>query len=158
MNTCLVVSDPGSARDQVATSRAGERARPFRGQAFWFIVVGVVSTGLNAALYLLLRQWWDLVTANLIALAMSTVASSEANRLLTFAGISTTRSSLGTQSVLVFLFYGFYSTVTLWALHLVVADATPEAEAVTLLLVSSLGGIGRFLLLRLRVFGKHQTA
>lgn len=121
-------------------------------------MVGAVSTWINAALYLLLWQWWDLVTANVIALAMSTVASSEANRLLTFAGISTTRSSLGAQSVLVFFFYGFYNTVTLWALHLVVADATLGAEAVTLLVVSTLGGIGRFLLLRLWVFGKHQTA
>lgn len=89
--------------DDTATGAASPSLLAWLRQGFWFVVVGVLFTAANATLYLLLRQWCGLVIANVIALALSTVASSEANRFF----------------------------------------------------ASALGGIGRFLLLRLWVFGQR---
>lgn len=147
---------PGGRRNNRAVAAVSRE--PFFRRTCWFVAVGAAATGLNAVLFLLLRQWWDLVTANVVALALSTVASTEANRLLTFAGTSATRTRLDIQSLLVFLFYCFYNTVTLWALHFAVADATRETEALTLTVASVLGGSGRFLLLRLWVFERIRAA
>ena len=54
-------------------------------------VVGVLGTAVSALLYLLFRVCWDAVPANLVALVLSTVASTEANRRFTFRGVPTDR-------------------------------------------------------------------
>lgn len=160
MNVCPAVRRSVAVLSRVENTGAGARLGSVVHQGLWFVLVGASSTALNAGLYLLLRQWWDLLPANITALALSTVASTEANRLLAFAGMQSARSRLDSQSLLVFLFYVCYTSVTLWVLHLVVADASPETEALAVSVASVLGGLGRFLLLRLWVFqtppdGRH---
>ena len=51
-----------------------------------YAVVGALGTGACTLFYLVFRAWWDAVPANLAAIVLSTVLSTEANRRFTFDG------------------------------------------------------------------------
>ena len=116
-------------------------------------VVGVLGTAVSAVLYLLFRVWWDAVPANLVALVLSTVASTEANRRFTFRGVLTDRVREYLQNAATVAFYAVYSSAVLLLLDALVDDPTALHESVTVAAASVLGGVARFAVLRNWVFG-----
>ena len=116
-------------------------------------VVGVLGTAVSALLYLLFRVWWDAVPANLAALVLSTVASTEANRRFTFRGVPTDRVREYLQNAATVAFYAVYSSAVLLLLDALVDDPTALQESVTVAAASVLGGLARFAVLRNWVFG-----
>jgi putative flippase GtrA len=116
-------------------------------------VVGVLGTAVSALLYLLFRVWWDAVPANLAALVLSTVASTEANRRFTFRGVPTDRVREYLQNAATVAFYAVYSSAVLLLLDALVDEPTALQESVTIAGASVLGGLARFAVLRSWVFG-----
>ncbi len=116
-------------------------------------VVGVLGTVVSALLYLLFRVWWDAVPANLAALVLSTVASTEANRRFTFRAAPTDRLREYLQSAATVVFYAVYSSAVLLVLDALVDDPTALQESVAVAAASILGGLARFAVLRNWVFG-----
>ena len=116
-------------------------------------VVGVLGTAASALLYLLFRVWWDAVPANLAALVLSTVASTEVNRRFTFRGVPTYRKREYLQNAATVAFYAVYSSAVLLVLDALVDDPTALQGSVTVAATSILGGLARFAVLRNWVFG-----
>jgi putative flippase GtrA len=154
--------DPGAGRgaprvtlvehtSTVARPTLRER-HPLAVQLSRYVVAGGVGTLVNALVYLLLRTWWDLLPANLVALVLSTLVSTEVNRRFTFSGEEGQPWRAHVQTVGVVAFYAVYSSAVLLALTAVVERPTPLLESVTVAAASVLGGAARFLLLRFWVF------
>ena len=118
-------------------------------------VVGVLGTAVSALLYLLFRVWWDAVPANLAALVLSTVASTEANRRFTFPGMAADRRREYVQNAGTVAFYAVYSSAVLLVLGAVVTDPTALQESSAVAMASVLGGVVRFVVLRNWVFGSR---
>jgi putative flippase GtrA len=95
------------------------------------------------------------VPANLAALVLSTVATTEANRRFTFAGRSVDRTREYLQNVGTVVFYAFYSSAVLVVLGDVVDEPTAVQESGVVAAASVLGGAVRFLVLRNWVFAPH---
>lgn len=125
---------------------------PLAVQLARYVVAGGVGTLVNALVYLLLRNWWDLLPANLVALVLSTLVSTEVNRRFTFSGEAGQPWRAHVQTVGMVAFYAVYSSAVLLALTAVVDRPTPLLESVTVAAASVLGGAARFLLLRFWVF------
>jgi len=129
------------------------------GQLVRFAVIGVISTGVQIGLFLLLRDEVGVLTANLASMVMSTVANTEANRRITF-GIRG-RAGAGRHQLLAFAVFGLslaLSTGALGLLELVSPTAGWSAELVVLLSTNALGAVARFALLRGWVFGSRLPA
>jgi putative flippase GtrA len=120
-------------------------------------VVGGLGTVVSALLYLMFRLWWDAVPANLAALVLSTVASTEANRRFTFGGrpVDPTRQYLQNAGTVVF--YAFFGSAVLVVLGDVVDEPTAVQESAAVAAASVLGGVLRFLVLRNWVFAARRT-
>ena len=118
-------------------------------------VVGVLGTAVSALLYLVFRTWWDAVPANLAALVLSTVASTEANRRFTFPGMAADRRREYVQNAGTVAFYAVYSSAVLLVLGAVVGDLTALQESSAVATASVLGGVVRFVVLRNWVFGSR---
>lgn len=147
--------DPVDERGRNPRVRGGTRrdaAPRLLRQALWFVVVGALTSVLNAAIYVVARQWCGPLVSNGVGLALSTAVSSEAHRRRTFSGIPARAGTLHAQSLLVFAFYFVCNNFAVHAVHLIIADATPRTESLALLAVSAAAGTGRFLLMRLWVF------
>lgn len=125
---------------------------PLAVQLARYAVAGGVGTLVNALIFLTLRTWWDLLPANLAALVLSTLVSTEVNRRFTFSGEQGHAWRAHVQTVGMVAFYAVYSSAVLLVLTVVVDDPTPLLESVTVAAASVLGGAGRFLLLRFWVF------
>lgn len=117
-----------------------------------YVVAGGVGTLVNALLFLVLRTWWELLAANLAALVLSTLVSTEVNRRFTFSGAQGHPWRVHVQTVGMVAFYAVYSSAVLLALHMAVDSPTPLLESATVAAASVLGGAARFLLLRFWVF------
>ncbi|WP_219418330.1 GtrA family protein [Pseudonocardia nigra] len=138
----------------VPSFRARLRTRhPLFVQLIRYALVGGLGTAANAAIFLLLRTWWDTLPANLVALVLSTAVSTEANRRFTFGGAVVHRWRAYVQNGGTVVFYAFYSSAVLLLLGLVVTDPAPVLESGTVAAASVLGGISRFLVMRYWVFG-----
>jgi len=142
----------GEGAGPVAASRDGSRLAPITRQAGFFTGIGLVSSVGNAALFLLLRQWWDAETATVVAVTATTLISTEANRRMTFAEARTSRAGLVVQNLVVILFYCTYNTAALWVLHQIATAPSARVESLALLIASTAGGTARFVLLRAWVF------
>ncbi|MCR6489215.1 bifunctional glycosyltransferase family 2/GtrA family protein [Amycolatopsis sp. OK19-0408] len=120
-----------------------------------FAAIGVISTVANLVLYGLFRLWWPVLVANLVALVVTTLFNTEANRRFTFAGASVPRRKAHLQGFMVFGLYYAFTSAALLALH--GFDPAPgRALELTVLFASSvLGTAGRFVLLRSWVFRKN---
>ena len=92
-------------------------------------VVGALGTAVSALLYLVFRIWWDAVPANLAALVLSTVLSTEANRRFTFDGAAADRAREYLQNAGTVAFYAVYGSVVLLLLEQVVVDPTALQES-----------------------------
>jgi putative flippase GtrA len=134
------------------TSRVRLR-HPLLVQVVRYMIVGGLGTVVNAAIFLVLRTWWDTMPANLVALVLSTAVSTEVNRRFTFGGIEVHRWRSYVQSGGTVLFYAFYSSAVLMLLDGVVDSPTAWEQTVVVAVASVLGGLIRFLVLRYWVFG-----
>jgi putative flippase GtrA len=129
-----------------------EQRHPLLVQLARYAVIGGLGTLVNAVIFLLLRTWWDTIPANLVALVLSTVVSTEANRRFTFerAQVHWLRSHV--QSGGTVLFYAFYSSAVLMLLAATIDSPTAWEQTLAVAVASVLGGLGRFLVLRYWVF------
>jgi putative flippase GtrA len=118
-----------------------------------YAVVGVLGTAVSAVLYVVFRTWWDTVPANLAAIVLSTIASTEANRRFTFGGAVVDRTREYLQNGGTVTFYAFYSSAILLLLDQVVGDPTALQESLVVAGASVVGGLVRFVVLRNWVFG-----
>lgn len=118
-----------------------------------YVMVGALGTGVNAAVFYLLRtSGLDAVPASLVGLLVSTAVSTEANRRFTFRGTAVHRWRVRVQVGGTVAFYACYSSAVLLLLGLVVDAPTPVEETIALAAASVLGGVGRFLVMRYWVF------
>jgi putative flippase GtrA len=121
-------------------------------QVVRYMIVGGAGTAANAAIFLLLRSWFEAVPANLVALVLSTAVSTELNRRFTFGGAVASRWRSTVQNGGTVLFYAFYSSAVLLLLGLLVDAPGPQLESLVVAAASTFGGTVRFLVLRQWVF------
>lgn len=149
----------GSIPVQAIYAELGRRpmvppGRPsFFGQVLRFGLVGVVSTFAFALLYLLLQGPFGAQEANFLALLMTAVGNTAANRKFTF-GISGP-ARLFTQQfqgLIVFLLAWTITSSSLLVLHSVNPGTGPSAELLTLTAANVVATLMRFVLLRIWVF------
>ncbi|QIZ34282.1 bifunctional glycosyltransferase family 2/GtrA family protein [Saccharopolyspora sp. ASAGF58] len=117
-----------------------------------FGVIGLVSTVITSVLYAVLRSWLPLLLANLVALTVTTLWNTEANRRFTFLNQSSSSGRVHLQGLVVFALYYVVTSGALLGLHAWQPDPSRWLE-VLVLVVSSVVGTGlRFVLLRSWVF------
>ncbi|KAA9165740.1 GtrA family protein [Amycolatopsis acidicola] len=118
----------------------------------WYVVAGAVTTGLQELIFLGARPVLGSVASNVVAIALTTVANTEFQRRVTFAGMRPSPLKLHLQSLGTFAFYAFYGSVVLVTLQALVGSPSATLEAVVLAITSTVGGILRFVVLRWWVF------
>ncbi|TWG08983.1 bifunctional glycosyltransferase family 2/GtrA family protein [Saccharopolyspora dendranthemae] len=117
-----------------------------------FGAIGLVSTALTSVLYALLRGWWPPLLANLVALTVTTLWNTEANRRYTFLQQHGSSRRVHAQGLIVFALYYVVTSGTLLGLHAYSADPSRWLEVLALVLSSVVGTALRFVLLRSWVF------
>jgi putative flippase GtrA len=117
-----------------------------------FAGIGVASTAAYAVLFLLLRQLWPAQTANVVALLLTAVANTAANRRLTFdvRGAGVLRHQL--QGLLVFGLGLGLTSGSLVALHALASAPHPVAEVVVLTGANLLVTVLRFSAMKWWIF------
>ncbi len=114
-----------------------------------FVVIGIASTLAYAALYLLLRPVASAIVANLLALLITAVGNTAANRRLTFA----VRGSDGLArdhlaGLLAFVIALGITTASVTALGSIAPGAGHIVELAVLIASNALATLARFVLLR----------
>ncbi|HUO38394.1 MAG TPA: glycosyltransferase, partial [Mycobacterium sp.] len=140
----------------VADLRSAVPAAPRRsllGQAVWFGAIGAVCTAAYMLLFLVLHDPLGAQAANLVALLVTAIANTAANRRFTFglrgrAGAA--RHQL--QGLAVFLLALGITSAALDALHSLVADPSRTVELAVLVVANITATVLRFALLRGWVF------
>ncbi|MEV7013363.1 bifunctional glycosyltransferase family 2/GtrA family protein [Streptosporangium sp. NPDC051022] len=127
-------------------------------QVLSFCAIGVLSTLAHLGLYALLRIWLPVPAANLVALTITTVLNTEANRRFTFAAPRTSTVGVHLPGLVVFGLYYALTSGALMTLHALVEDPPRPAELAVLVGSCVVGTVGRFLLLRGWVFGRNPPA
>jgi putative flippase GtrA len=147
--------DPPPSTAGGRTSIAALIASPLGRQLLSFAVIGVISTAAWAVLYLLLRRWLGPVGANAVALVLTAIGNTAANRRLTF-GVQG-REGLLRDHGAGLLAFGFALAITSGAAALLGAVA-PQAsrlvELTVLIVANAVATLGRFVLLRAWVGGR----
>ncbi|MFT4294550.1 MAG: glycosyltransferase [Micropruina sp.] len=120
------------------------------GQLVRFAAIGVASTLAYAVLYLVLRVALDAQAANLVALAVTAVANTAANRVITFGvrgsdGLLTHHAT----GLLAFAVALGLTSGSLAALHLMAPDAAHWVELAVLAIANAVATGIRFLALKL---------
>ncbi|MFF4813329.1 GtrA family protein [Kitasatospora sp. NPDC001309] len=118
-----------------------------------FLVIGVLSTVFYLGLFVVARRFTDPQAANLIALAVSAVANTAANRRFTFGVVGSqgmVRHQL--QGAVAFLIGLGLSSGVLALLDRVVPDASRPVEVGGLVVANGLATVARFVLLKVWVF------
>jgi putative flippase GtrA len=118
-------------------------------EALTFGAIGVVSTIAYAILFLLLRGQMDAAAANALALVVTALGNTAANRRLTF-GIRGRASMVRDQTagLAAFAIAFLLTSASIAALDLVVPDAGRALELAVLVAANAAATITRFLLLR----------
>jgi glycosyltransferase involved in cell wall biosynthesis len=139
---------------------APPRAPSFFGQVVRFGAVGVLSTAAYALLYLLFAGVMNGFVANFLALLITAVANTAANRRFTF-GVRG-RAGAATQQFQGLIVFGIAWVITsgsLLELHAINPSAGPAAELIVLTFANLLATVLRFVLLRVWVFrGARRSA
>ncbi|MGW3077476.1 MULTISPECIES: GtrA family protein [unclassified Kitasatospora] len=140
---------PAPAPDGRAAAPAGTAKR----QLPSFLVIGVLSTLFYLGLYVVARQVVDRQAANLIALAVSAVANTAANRRFTF-GITGSEGAVRhqLQGAVAFLIGLGLSSGALALLALLAPHASRVVEVAGLVVANGLATVARFVLLKVWVF------
>jgi putative flippase GtrA len=128
------------------------RLHPTLVQLGRYALVGGVGTGLNVVLFQVARTWLSAVPANVVAIVLSTLVTTEANRRFTFHAEHGHRWRTILQNVGTMVFYAFYGSAVLLLLHAVVESPTALMESIAVASASVLGGIARFSVMRLWEF------
>ncbi|MFI6789295.1 glycosyltransferase [Nonomuraea sp. NPDC050383] len=145
----------GAARIPVpARVRQAELPRGMARQLPRFAVVGAFSTLAYLLLFSGLRQAVPVFTANAVALLVTAVANTAANRRFTF-GVT------GSSGVLRQQFEGLVAflvglALTTGSLALLPGDVSHGVELVTVIVANALATLARFLLLRVWVFNPRR--
>ena len=139
---------PNHSGDRIA------RRREMGGHAAWYLAAGVVTTGLQALLFLAFRPEIGAQWANLVALAITTVGNTEFHRRVTFADRTSRAGKRHLQDLVTFAFYAGYGSLVLAALDAVVTHPSAGQQTAALLAASFVGGVVRFAVLRWWVFAR----
>ena len=150
------VDDPDSRVDIVRTALddlRGVARLAVAGPVARFMAVGVASTLAYVALYLLLHSGLGAAGANALALAVTAVGNTAANRRVTFgvrgrAGLLRHHS----RGALVYALTLGLTTLSLLSLHRVDARPPPFVELAVLVAASVLATVSRYVALRSWVF------
>jgi len=152
----------GSGRIAVETIGDGVRrpaaGPPHRlaGQLLSFGVIGVLSTVAYLLLYVVLRSWTGEQSANLVALVVTALANTAANRRVTF-GIRSRAGAVG-HHLAGLTAFGLGLALTsgaLWLLHHAAARPGRFAEVTVLVLANALATLLRFVTLRRSMARTH---
>jgi putative flippase GtrA len=153
------VDDPDSRVDVLRTALDDLRGMVRVGRQLpSFAAIGVVSTVAYLALYWLLRTQAGAMVANAVALLVSAVANTAANRRWTFGvrgGRAWLRQHL--EGLAVFGLGLALTSGALWLLELVAGDAGRAAEMAALVAANAAASLLRFILLRSWVFHPRRT-
>ncbi|OZB49373.1 MAG: hypothetical protein B7X40_05400 [Cellulomonas sp. 14-74-6] len=140
----------GTARPDAA---AGGPDRRLLGQLVRFAAVGAGSTLVYALLYLVLAPLLGAQAANVLALLITAVANTAANRTFTFGVRGPARAVRHQgQGLIVFALAWALTAGSLTGLHLLVPGAGRTAELVVLTVANLVATVLRFVLLRGWVF------
>jgi putative flippase GtrA len=128
------------------------------GQALRFGTIGVACTAAYLALFVLLQGLLGAQGANLVALLITAVANTSANRRFTFG----VRGRLGAarhqlQGLVVFAITLSITSGALDALHGLVAEPSRTVEVAMLVLANLAATLMRFVLLRTWVFSGRRA-
>jgi putative flippase GtrA len=142
--------------------RAANPANPGRGlggEVVVFAAIGILSTAAYAVLYLAFRSAVGATAANALALVLTAVANTAANRRLTF-GVRGRRSIVRDQvGGLVALAIALaITTASVSLLGALVPRAGRLVELAVLVVANALATIVRFVLLRSWIAGEHRAA
>ncbi|WP_245981532.1 bifunctional glycosyltransferase family 2/GtrA family protein [Frondihabitans australicus] len=147
----------GAVYDEIGR-RPYDPPRPptFFGQVVRFGAVGILSTAAYALVYLLLQQAMPAQVANFLALLVTTIANTAANRRFTFG----VRGGAGAvkhqaQGLIVFGIAWVITAGSLVGLHAVSPGASPHVHLVVLTIANLVATVVRFVLLRLWVFRRQ---
>ncbi|UTT68495.1 bifunctional glycosyltransferase family 2/GtrA family protein [Arthrobacter sp. DNA4] len=135
------------------------RRPSFFGQVLRFGLVGIASTVAFGVLYLILQSPFGSQEANFLALLLTAVGNTAANRRFTFGIVGPSRLvTQQIQGLIVFLLAWGITSSALFILHAAKPDALPSVELLTLTGANVLATLLRFVLLRLWVFrnGRNQ--
>ena len=130
----------------------GRREGRTGSQLVYFAGIGAASTAAYAVLFLLLRQLWPAQTANVVALLLTAVANTAANRRLTFdvRGAGVLKHHL--QGLLVFGLGLTLTSGSLVALHAATSAPHPVVEVVVLTGANLLVTVLRFSAMKWWIF------
>jgi putative flippase GtrA len=130
----------------------------FFGQVVRFLAVGLLSTAAYALLYLLFSGIMSGFAANFLALLITAVGNTAANRRFTFGVRGRSRAMTHQfQGLIVFLMAWIITSGSLLELHAINPDASRTADLVVLMFANLLATALRFVLLRVWVFRTHRT-
>jgi putative flippase GtrA len=135
------------------------RPPSFFGQVVRFGAVGVVSTAAFALLYVILQLWMPAQAANFVALLVTAIANTAANRRFTFGvrgRVGMARHQL--QGLVVFGLAWLVTSGSLELLHALRPDSGARAELIILTLANLVATLLRFVLLRVWVFRGQRRA
>lgn len=125
----------------------------FFGQVIRFGLVGAISTIAFALLYLVLQGPFSSQEANFLALLVTAVGNTAANRRFTFGISGPSRLFMQQiQGLIVFLLAWAITSSSLIVLHAVNPDSLPSTELLTLTTANVFATLMRFVLLRVWVF------
>jgi putative flippase GtrA len=127
-------------------------------QLIRFAAIGVVSTLAYVVLFALLRDVLDAQPANALALLVTAVANTAANRRLTF-GITGRRHAARhqAQGLIVFGLGLVLTSGSLATLHSLAPHAARAAELAVVIVANAAATVLRFVLLRLWLFHRRST-
>lgn len=125
-------------------------------QVALFAVIGVLSTVAYAVLYLLLRGVLGAFWANAVALVVTAVANTAANRRVTFGVRGRTHAVRHqAQGLAIFAVGLAVTTGSLWLLHAVTASPGRLSEVLVLTAANLFVTVMRFVAMRLWVFARR---
>lgn len=126
-------------------------------QLLSFAAIGIASTLAYSLLFLLLRNGFGAQSANLLALLLTAIANTAANRRLTF-GVTgrsgATRHQL--QGLFVFVLGLGLTSGALATLHTLSTSPTRTVELSVLVMANLTATVLRFLLMRVWIFRRHR--
>ncbi len=134
---------------QLGTAREAGRTGA---QVVLFAGVGVLSTLAYAVIYLVARQLLPGQAANLVALGVTAIGNTAANRRITFGVTGSGALRHQTQGLLVFAAGLALTSGSLWLLGSLAPSAPHSAEVGVLTVANLLTTVGRFLAMRLWIF------
>jgi glycosyltransferase involved in cell wall biosynthesis len=143
---------------QLGSSRAAAAPGSLFRQAVRFGAVGVVSTAAYVVLFMLMQGWAGAQAANLIALLLTAIGNTAANRRFTFGvGGMAKAGRHHVEGLIVFAIALSITSGALGALHAVVADPHHLVELGVLVVANLVATAVRFVLLRGWVFHPGRT-